>query len=109
MKVLIAEDDVTSRSMLQAMICRWGFEAVAVTDGAQAWEQLQKPDGPRLTLLDWMMPDMDGLEVCCGLGRRAARSTVPHHVDRAHRQGGHRTGLDAGANDYISKPITPKS
>ena len=55
LKVLIAEDDVTSRSMLQAVICRWGFEAVAVTDGVQAWEQLQKPEGPRLALLRWTL------------------------------------------------------
>ena len=109
MKVLIAEDDVTSRSMLQAVICRWGFEAVAVTDGVQAWEQLQKPDGPRLALLDWMMPDMDGLEVC-RRARQAVQPDPPYLIMLTTRtgKGDIVTGLEAGANDYVPKPYHPE-
>jgi sigma-B regulation protein RsbU (phosphoserine phosphatase) len=109
MKVLVAEDDVTSRSMLQAVICRWGFEVVAVEDGAQAWTRLQKPDGPRLALLDWMMPDMDGLEVCRRV-RKAAQPDPPYIIMLTSRvsKGDIVTGLEAGANDYISKPYHPE-
>jgi DNA-binding response OmpR family regulator len=109
MKVLVAEDDVTSRSMLQAVLGRWGFEVVAVPDGAQAWTRLQKPDAPRIALLDWMMPDMDGLEVCRRV-RKAAQPDPTYIIMLTSRvsKGDIVTGLEAGANDYISKPYHPE-
>ena len=64
MKILMAEDDFTSRSMLTAILKKWGYDPVVTQDGAAAWEALQKPDAPRLVLLDWNMPGMEGLEVC---------------------------------------------
>jgi phosphoserine phosphatase RsbU/P len=105
MKVLVAEDDFTSRSMLQAMVSRWGFEVVAVPDGVQGWAQLQKPDGPRLALLDWMMPGMDGLEVC-RRARQVVQPDPPYLIMVTARvsKGDIVTGLEAGANDYIAKP-----
>ena len=64
MKILIAEDDATSRRMLTALLDKWGYEVIATCDGAHALEALQQPDAPRLAILDWMMPGMDGVEVC---------------------------------------------
>ena len=64
MKLLIAEDDVTLRHILEAVTRKWGYDPVAVEDGETAWQILQGPDPPRLLLLDWMMPGVDGLTLC---------------------------------------------
>ncbi|HSA24010.1 MAG TPA: response regulator, partial [Myxococcota bacterium] len=64
MKVLIAEDDLVSRRMLEALLSRWGFQPVLATDGQQALDLLGQPGGPLLAILDWMMPVLDGVEVC---------------------------------------------
>ncbi len=64
MKLLVAEDDLTSRTLLVAVIRKWGYEPIAVEDGESAWHILQGGDPPRLLLLDWMMPRLDGLALC---------------------------------------------
>jgi len=64
MKLLIAEDDITTRTMLTVVTKSWGYEPVAVEDGETAWQVLQADDPPRLLLLDWMMPELDGLALC---------------------------------------------
>jgi two-component system cell cycle response regulator len=105
MKVLVAEDDCTSRSMLAAMVARWGYDPLITEDGGAAWSALQQPDPPRLVLLDWNMPVLDGLDVCRRL--RALASTDPPYVilltGRAEK-GDIVNGLEAGANDYVAKP-----
>ena len=105
MRILIAEDDVTSRNILSAMLRKWGFEPVVTPDGNAAWAALQRADAPKLVLLDRNMPAMDGLEVCRRL--RKAESTDPSYVllltDQAAK-GDIVQGLEAGANDYVSKP-----
>jgi CheY-like chemotaxis protein len=70
MRVLIAEDNLTSRRALEIHLTEWGYEVVSTADGAEAWEALQAPAAPRLAVLDWVMPQTDGLEVC-----RRVRST----------------------------------
>ena len=64
MRVLIAEGDLTSRLVLQKTLARWGYEVLAVCDGNEAWNELQKPDAPTLLILDWEMPGLDGTDVC---------------------------------------------
>lgn len=64
MKILIAEDDFTSRTMLATVLKKIGHEVVETTNGSEAWDAMQKPDAPNLAILDWMMPEMDGIEVC---------------------------------------------
>ena len=64
MKVLAAEDNPVFQSMLRAMLTKWGYEAVIARDGNEAWQALEAGDGPRLAVLDWMMPGLDGVEVC---------------------------------------------
>ncbi|HET7215391.1 MAG TPA: response regulator transcription factor [Terriglobia bacterium] len=106
MKVLIAEDDIVSRRMLQVFLMRWGYQVVVVTDGAEAWRVMESADPPRLAIIDWMMPLMDGVEIC-----RRERET--HHASPAYiilltARGGNEDivrGLDAGADDYIVKPF----
>src|SRR5687767_4952403 len=63
-RILIAEDDAVSRLRLKATLENQGHEVVVAGDGAEAWRALQTEDAPRLALLDWMMPEMDGVEVC---------------------------------------------
>jgi two-component system cell cycle response regulator len=104
-KILIAEDDRTSRRMLVAMAARWGYDPVVTENGADAWSVLQEPDAPRLALLDWNMPVLDGLEVCRRL--RALPTTDPPYViilTSRGTTGDVVNGLEAGANDFVAKP-----
>lgn len=105
MKVLIAEDDLTSRTILAAILGKWGYEVIAVSDGQNAWEILQKADAPKLVLLDWKMPGMDGLEVCRRI-RQDSRNDSIYIVILTSKSEKKNivAGLDAGANDYIIKP-----
>jgi phosphoserine phosphatase RsbU/P len=105
MRALIAEDDLTSRFMLSALLKKWGFDPIVTEDGARAWEEIQKPDAPKLIILDWSMPVMDGLEVC----RRIRQMDLPEEpyiiiLTARGEKGDVVQGLEAGANDFISKP-----
>src|ERR1035438_10911601 len=71
-QILVADDSPLFRDMLKKMLLEWGYDVIAVSDGRQAWDLLRQENGPRLALLDWMMPGMEGAEVCRrgGAGRR---------------------------------------
>jgi two-component system, cell cycle response regulator len=107
-KVLIAEDDMVSRRLLEATLARWGYDVVITCDGTEAWQVLQGPDAPPLAILDWMMPGIDGVEVC-----RLVRQRVqePYIYLLLLTTKGRREniieGLDAGADDYLTKPFDP--
>jgi two-component system, cell cycle response regulator len=105
MKVLIAEDDVTSRTMLKAILTKWGYEVVAAVDGEEAWEVMKREDAPKLAVLDWEMPGLDGTELCRKV-RGLKTDTPPYLILLTMRgeKGDIVEGLSAGANDYISKP-----
>jgi DNA-binding response OmpR family regulator len=105
MRILIAEDDLVSRRMLEATLAKWGHEVIVTTDGDAAWRTLSTAGAPRLAILDWMMPGLDGVEICRRV--RQAGGTPPYLIMLTAR--GSRTdvvaGLDAGADDYITKPF----
>jgi sigma-B regulation protein RsbU (phosphoserine phosphatase) len=106
MRILIAEDDLTSRSMLAAVLRKAGHEVVETVDGAAAWDALRRPDAPRLAILDWMMPGMDGLDVVRRV--RAPRTDRPPYIIMLTAKGSKAdiiAGLEAGANDYLAKPF----
>ncbi len=106
MKILIAEDSLTSRCLLEAVLAKWRYEVVSCTDGKQAWERLQDKDAPKLAILDWMMPEMDGVEVCRRL--REVDTQNPIYVillTSLGEKGNIVKGLEAGANDYVIKPF----
>jgi diguanylate cyclase (GGDEF)-like protein len=106
MKILIGDDSLTQRVMLEAIVKQWGFEVVLAEDGQQAWDILSGPDAPRLVLLDWEMPGLDGLEVCRRVREREDQDPPYILLLTARRETADIvTGLDAGANDYISKPF----
>jgi serine/threonine protein kinase len=109
MKVLIAEDNPIWRQLLKQNVTNWGYEPVVAEDGHQAWRILQLPDAPRLAVLDWQMPEMDGIDVC----RRVKSSqTLPftYVVMLTSRDAEEDmvAGLDAGADDYLTKPVEPR-
>ena len=101
----MAEDDLTSRTMLQAVLTKWGYEVVATADGNEAWATLQQENAPRLLILDWMMPGIDGPALCRKLRyqERADALYIILLTSKSERQD-IIAGLDTGANDYITKP-----
>jgi diguanylate cyclase (GGDEF)-like protein len=108
MRVLIAEDDPVSRRLLEASLAKWGYEAVSCVDGAQTWAALQRNDAPRLAILDWMMPGLDGPQICRKV-RGLPREDYTYLIlltSRARKED-LVAGMDAGADDYVTKPFDP--
>lgn len=105
MRVLIAEDDLTSSRILQAVLEQWGYEVEATHDGAEACARMGEPDAPRLAIMDWIMPGMDGVEICREV-RRCRIEDPPYIILLTSRgqKGDVVIGLEAGADDYITKP-----
>jgi CheY-like chemotaxis protein len=108
MNILIADDDPVSLHMLRSAVARWGFAATVVTDGVAAWNALCRPDGPRLAILDWMMPGLDGVEIC-RRARTLSDDRPPYLILLTARDatGDVIKGLEDGANDYVTKPFDP--
>ncbi len=105
MKMLVAEDDVTSRNMLAAILTKLGHEPLMVENGNEAWDVMQAGQAPQLVVLDWEMPGLDGLELCRKL--RAKDLEDPLYLILLTARGDVRDivrGLEAGADDYITKP-----
>lgn len=106
MKLLIADDDAVTRKRLKKILTTWGHDVIAVTDGLEAWNALSREDAPRLALLDWLMPEINGLELC-----RRIREERPSEfaylilLTAKNRKQDVAEGIEAGADDYLSKPI----
>ena len=108
MKVLIAEDDPISLKSMEFRLKKWGHEPVSATDGAQALAALTAEGAPRLALVDWMMPELEGPEVCRRV--REAASDRPPYIILLTAKGQKEdivAGLEAGADDYVTKPPNP--
>jgi len=108
MRALIADDDPTGTAMLSAALRRWNFEVEAVADGDAAWRTLAASDAPTLAVLDWMMPGLDGPEICRRV--RADQSRPPTYIILLTARAARTdivAGLDAGADDYLIKPFDP--
>jgi len=105
-KILIADDDAVSRRLLERTLLRVGYEVVAVVNGRQAVENLTGPDMPRLVLLDWMMPELDGPGVCREIRNRRDQSYV-YMILLTSRESKEDViaGLESGADDYLIKPF----
>ena len=106
MKILIADDSIVSRHLLEATLRKWGYEVSVACDGAEALEILQQDDAPALAILDWMMPGMTGLEVCRRLRQRAREPyTYILLLTSKSQKEDLIEGMEAGADDYITKPF----
>ncbi len=106
MRILIAEDDDISRILLEAVLRKWGYEVVVTSDGTQAWNALQAADAPPLAILDWMMPGLDGIEICRKV--RARENCSYTYLIMLSAKGTKEAlvmGLEAGADDYLDKPF----
>lgn len=107
-KVLIADDDMISRRLLEATLTRWGYEAIVTHDGVEAWNVRQGATAPSLAILDWMMPGMDGVEVCRKVRQREQEPYIYLLLLTTKGRKEHLIeGLDAGADDYLTKPFDP--
>ena len=108
MKVLVADDDPAYRSLLASLLEQWDFQVILAVDGQQAWDILQRPDAPKLVILDWMMPGINGFEVC-----KLVRQTKDGDFTYILLMTGTRQKEDivkvivAGADDFMLKPFDP--
>ena len=105
-RILIADDDRTSTMVLGRTLEQWGFDVIAAHDGVEAWERIAGDQPPALAIVDWMMPGLDGIELCQRIRATPLRS--PLYVilltNRTSRQDVV-AGLEAGADDYLTKPF----
>ena len=106
MQILIADDSLVSRHLLDATLRKWGYEVVTACDGAQAWDIMQQNEAPPLAILDWMMPGMTGPEVC-RLVRQRAREPYTYILLLTSKSLKEELieGMESGADDYIIKPF----
>jgi putative two-component system response regulator len=106
MKILIAEDNHLYRVALEATLTEWGYEVVAVEDGLAAYEVLQAEDAPKVAILDWMMPGLEGVQVCQKV--RALRKPEPPYLIVLTSRDGKEdivAALESGADDHVAKPF----
>jgi DNA-binding response OmpR family regulator len=108
MRILVAEDDSTARWAIGRLLENWGYQVTSVGSGAEAWGVFQSDEAPLLAILDWLMPGMDGLELCRKV-RQTPRSELVYLILLTARsgQGDIVAGLESGADDYIVKPADP--
>jgi two-component system cell cycle response regulator len=106
LKILIADDEALSRRLLEKTLERAGYEVISVENGKQALDELCKLEGPRLALLDWIMPELDGPAVCRAVRTRAEQAYV-YMVLLTSKDSKEETvlGLESGADDYLTKPF----
>jgi DNA-binding response OmpR family regulator len=103
-RILVAEDDPVSRTLIAMRLAKWGYDAVITNDGAEAMAVLRAPKPPTLAILDWSMPHMDGLEIC----RRLREAEKMVYIIMLTANGSKENiveGLRAGADDYLVKPF----
>ncbi len=106
MKILIADDSIVSRHLLEATLRKWGYEVVVACDGGEAFEILQQDNAPALAILDWMMPGMTGLEVCRRIRHLAHEPYIYILLLTSKSQKEDLIeGMEAGADDYLTKPF----
>src|SRR6202051_2160130 len=108
MRILIADDSIVSRHLLDATLRRWGYEVVIACDGNEAWRILQAEDAPKIAILDWMMPGMTGPEVCRKVRANVKDKDLYTYIlllsSKSQRED-LIEGMESGADDYLTKPF----
>ena len=108
MRILIADDSIVSRHLLEATLRKWGYEVVLACDGNEAWKALQAEDAPKLAILDWVMPGLTGPEVCRRVRERGQEKDIYTYILLLTSKSMHEDlieGMESGADDYITKPF----
>lgn len=107
MKVLVADDEPVNRRLLEILLNKWGYEVMVASDGEEAWRHLQSPAHPRIAILDWMMPGMDGVEVCRRIREDKSRGPVYVLLLTAKQAIEDANGrFESVADDYLPKPYS---
>ncbi len=107
-RVLIAEDDPVTLRLVQTQLTKWGYEVIACANGVEAWDLLKTDNPPKLLVLDWMMPELDGLSLCRRIRNVERQSYIYIILLTARgRKEDLIEGLEAGADDYVVKPFDP--
>lgn len=109
MKALVADDDPVSLLWLETLLTNWGYQVIALNNGLKAYAALAQGDQPQLAILDWMMPGLDGFEIC----RRIKQDSRLHYHYLIMLTGKSSTddivaALQAGADDFVAKPFKPE-
>ncbi len=109
MSILLVEDSPIDARMIGTYLNEWGLEFITVESGTAAWDLLQRPDGPRLVLLDWVLPGIDGIELCRRIRTLGSNGTYIYAVmlTAKDKKQDLLTAMAAGADDYLSKPVDP--
>jgi len=109
MRILIADDSIVSRHLLEATLRKWGYEVVVASDGTEAWNVLQGENPPRLAILDWVMPGLTGPEVCSRVRETSKNEDLNYTyivlLSSKSQRDDLIEGLEAGADDYLTKPF----
>jgi len=105
-KILVADDDAVSRRLLEATLKKWHYDVVVAEDGDKAWDVLQREDAPQLAILDWVMPGMDGPEICREVRAFGDQRYIYLLLLTAKSEKEDLIkGMDAGADDFLTKPF----
>jgi two-component system cell cycle response regulator len=107
--ILLAEDSAFYRRLIEAHLGEWGFDFACARDGKEAWKLLMKPDAPRLALLDWVLPEIDGVELCRRLRDRSEDEPYTYVIllTAKNRKDEMLEAMNAGADDFLGKPFDP--
>jgi two-component system cell cycle response regulator len=108
MRILIADDSIVSRHLLDATLRKWGYQVVVACDGVEAWNVLQEDDAPKLAILDWVMPGLTGPEVCRRVREQAKEKDTYTYILLLTSKSLKEDlieGMESGADDYITKPF----
>jgi two-component system, cell cycle response regulator len=107
--VLLAEDSAVYRSLIKTYFRRWGFNLVLANDGQEAWKILTSTDAPKLALLDWVLPEIDGVEICRRLRKRTEQGQYTYAIllTAKSKKGEMLEAMHAGADDFLAKPFDP--
>jgi two-component system, cell cycle response regulator len=107
--ILLAEDSAVYRLLIETQLRNWGFKLVLANDGQEAWKILSAANAPRLALLDWVLPEIDGVEICRRLRRRTEQGQYTYVVllTAKSKKGEMLEAMDAGADDFLAKPFDP--
>ncbi|MGA9509713.1 MAG: diguanylate cyclase [Candidatus Sulfotelmatobacter sp.] len=107
--ILVAEDSAIYRHLIEAHLAEWGFTFTSVRDGKEAWEVLTQKGAPKLALLDWVLPEIDGVEVCRRLRCRSGDEPYTYTILLSAKNHKHEMleAMAAGVDDFLAKPFDP--
>ena len=109
MRILIADDEPVHLFLLEMFLKKWGYTVISVDSGSEAWRILDGEDSPRMAILDWEMPGLDGIEICRAVRRSEKRPYTYILLLTARAQKADiQKGLAAGADGYLAKPYDPE-